>query len=501
MVHTRTVFGRRNLFLFTYAMMTLWQAVSPASPNIGALIAFRFLAGVFGSSALTNSGGTIADTFESNQRGLALAIFAAAPFMGPSLGPVTGGFLGQNAGWRWVEGFLAIFSGVIVILGFFILSETYAPVLLRWRAKRLSKATGNHYISALDEGKDTSLTLQFKVALSRPWQLLAREPIVVILSLYIAIIYATLYSFFAAFPLEFQQLRGWSPGVGGLAFMGILVGMILSLVYVIVYDNPRFVRKAKELGAIPPPEQRLPAAMVGGPLTVIGLAWFTASNSPDVFWLAPVMSGAPFGAGMVLIFLSLQNYLVDSYLIYAASVLAANSTIRSLLGAAFPLFTNYLYNPVNCPLATCGVKVGAGVSLALACLCLPAPFVLFKYGAHIRSRCKYAAEAQKIFAKINQQQINQQKRQHEKAEAIEASEEADNEPKHLEGGAKKQAGSAASDPERPEARDEEEAGADADADADIDGDTTAAPTPKAGPSRRGSEQMQNSGERASRGSS
>lgn len=45
------------------------------------------------------------------------------------------------------------------------------------------------------------------------------------------------------------------------------------------------------------------------------------------------MAGAPFGFGMVLIFLGIMNYLIDSYTIFAASVLAANSVLRSLFGA------------------------------------------------------------------------------------------------------------------------------------------------------------------------
>lgn len=292
-------FGRRNLFVFTYCAMTLWQAVTPASPNLAALLVFRFLAGFFGSSPLANSGGTLADIFSAEKRGLAMAIFAAAPFLGPSLGPLVGGFLGITSGWRWVEGFLAIFSGVIAILGAILLAETYHPVLLRRRAALLSKVTGHTYISSLDSGKNTAFGHQLKVSLLRPWQLLAREPIVIVLSLYIAIIYATLYGFFSAFPLVFQTLRGWNAGVGGLAFMGVLVGMLVALVYVVLYENPRYVRKAREAGGLLPPEERLPAAMVGGPLIVIGLAWFTGTAGPKVFWLVPIMAGAPFGFGMV----------------------------------------------------------------------------------------------------------------------------------------------------------------------------------------------------------
>lgn len=187
------VLGRRNLFMFTYLMMTFWLGVSVASPNLASLLVFRFLAGAFGSSSLTNSGGTIADCHSQKQRGLAMASFSAAPFLGPALGPIIGGFLGDAGGWKWVEGLLAIFAAVITFIGFFLHSESYAPYMLRQRALLLSKATGDYYRSRADEGKDLSVKTQFKVALSRPWQLLFREPIVAILSLYVAIIYATLY--------------------------------------------------------------------------------------------------------------------------------------------------------------------------------------------------------------------------------------------------------------------------------------------------------------------
>ena len=109
-------------------------------------------------------------------------------------------------------GFLTIFSGVLGAFGFLILPETYAPVLLRARAAKLSKFTGDVYIPRIDKGKITGLKHQFKVALTRPWALLFLEPIVFLLSLYMSIIYATLYSLFSAFPIVFQQGRGWNAG-------------------------------------------------------------------------------------------------------------------------------------------------------------------------------------------------------------------------------------------------------------------------------------------------
>lgn len=390
------VIGRRTLFIFTYAAFTMWQAVSIASPNIASLLVFRFLAGFFGSSPLVNTGGTLADMFGAKQRGLAMAIFASAPFLGPALGPITGGFLGETSGWKWVIAFLAIFAAVITVVGTITMPETYAPVLLRWRAQKLSKVTGQNYICKLDKGRDLRLKTQFKVALGRPWLLLFYEPIVTLLSIYIAVVYGILYSLFGAFPIVFQQRRGWSPGIGGLAFLGVLVGMLLALAYIIFYENARYGRIADKHGGIAPPEARLLPAMIGAVSIVIGLAIFAATDSPSLPWIAPIIGGGPFGMGMVLIFLSLMNYLTDAYLIYAASVLAANSVIRSLFGFAFPLFTPNMYSIGG----ENGIHWGPAIGGLLSLICLPFPFIFYKYGAGIREKCKYASEAKAMLEEM-----------------------------------------------------------------------------------------------------
>ena len=63
----------------------------------------------------------------------------------------------------------------------------------------------------------------------RPADFLFTEPIVLLLAIYIAIAYATLYAFFAAYPMVFQQRSGFSEGEGGLAFLGIGVGNMIGL--------------------------------------------------------------------------------------------------------------------------------------------------------------------------------------------------------------------------------------------------------------------------------
>jgi multidrug resistance protein len=333
------LYGRQIVFFGSFLAFVAFNAGAAGSKNIYTLLILRFFGGAFGSSPLTNAGGVVADLFAAKERGLAMSIFSVAPFMGPVLGPIVGGFLGMTEGWRWVEGLMAIFSGVVFFIAILCVPETYPPVLLRKRAQTLSKMTGKVYMSRtdLDQGK-TSLGEAFATGLKRPWILLFREPIVLFLSLYMAIIYGTLYMLFGAFPIVYRLGRGWNQGISGLPFIGVAIGMIAAVTYTIVYDNKRYLRCVKNSATgFAAPEDRLPAAMVGGVALPIGLFWFAWTNSPSLPWAASVAAAIPFGFGMVLIFLSIMNYLVDAYTIFAASVLAANGIIRSVFGAAFPL--------------------------------------------------------------------------------------------------------------------------------------------------------------------
>ena len=201
------IYGRRPLFLMNAIALTAFTAGAAAAPNIQSLIILRFLAGRFGSAPMAISGGVIADTFPAVKRGLAAGLYGAAPFMGPALGPVIGGYLAQGAGWRSVEWLLAAFSGAILLTMYLFLPETYAPALLRKRARALSQMTGHVYRSKVDMEHGTlSLSKKLSVTLSRPWLLLFRERIVLLLSLYLAIIYDTPYTLFAAYPIVFQWM-------------------------------------------------------------------------------------------------------------------------------------------------------------------------------------------------------------------------------------------------------------------------------------------------------
>lgn len=267
--------------------------------------------------------------------------------------------------------------------------ETNPGVLLKKRADELSILNGKVYRSKLEieQGKKSLGTI-LKISLSRPWALLIREPIVLFLTLYLSIIYGILYLLFAAYPIVYQKTRGWSEGISGLAFIGIMVGIIFAT----IATYPMYISYRNKTMSTPgrlPPEARLADSFYGAIALPIGLFWFAWTNYPSIHWMASIAAGVPFGFGMVMVFLPVLNYLVDAYTIYAASAVAANSSVRSAFAAAFPLFAEPMYENL-------GIHWASSLIAFLALACVPLPFVFYKYGPAIRTRCRYSAESERL---------------------------------------------------------------------------------------------------------
>lgn len=79
-------------------------------------------------------------------------------------------------------------------------------------------------------------------------------------------------------------------------------------------------------------------------------------------------------------------------------MIAASSILRSLFGAAFPLFTTPLYDAL-------GIHWGSSVPAFLSLVFLPFPFLFMKYGARIRAKCKYSSEASATMAMLRAQHV------------------------------------------------------------------------------------------------
>lgn len=89
---------------------------------------------------------------------------------------------------------------------------------------------------------------------------------------------------------------------------------------------------------------------------------------------------------------------MDSYTIYAATVLGASAMLRSFFGTAFPLFVSQMYGAL-------GIHWASSIPAFLTVACLPFPFIMYRFGASIRSKCKYAQEAAKVMEQMREQAL------------------------------------------------------------------------------------------------
>lgn len=122
-------YGRRPIYLVAWSAYVIWIIPQAVAPNIETMIVCRFLDGFAGSAFLTVAGGTVGDLFDRAQLQLPMAVFSVAPFIGPSTGPVIGGFINYHVDWRWTYYVLLIWSFVMWLAIVFAVPETHRMFL------------------------------------------------------------------------------------------------------------------------------------------------------------------------------------------------------------------------------------------------------------------------------------------------------------------------------------------------------------------------------------
>lgn len=374
------IIGRRPVYIISLGLYVIFNIPCALSPNIGGLLVCRFLCGVFSSSGLSLAGGTIADIWKLEDRGMAIAYFAAAPYCGPVIGPIVCGWI--NVGSHRLDLFFWVnmaFSGaVLIVVG--LIPETYAPVILKRRASKLRKETANRNI--ITEQEKVKLTFHeiIRTSLIRPIIMILTEPVLDLMCMYIMLIYAMLYAFFFAYPVIFGKLYNYNDGQIGLMFIPILIGAGFALV-----ATPSIEKHFRRICHVrtPTPEDRLIGALIGAPFIPISLFILGATSFPHIIWVGPASSGIAFGFGMVLCYYSVNNYIIDSYQKYAASALAAKVFLRSGGGAAFPLFVTQMYDRLDLHWASWLLAfIGLGMVLI--------PYCFYAFGARVRAKLNKA---------------------------------------------------------------------------------------------------------------
>lgn len=186
-------YGRKMVMIATFFMFTAFVLGCALAPTFAGLVVMRLLVGIGASTPVSVIGGIYADIYNTARgRGMAVAAFMAATTWGPICGPLVSGYM-ATVSWRWVFWVELIFAGVTWPFLLFI-PETFGPVLLRRKAERLRKETGDKAIVAPAELENNDFWQVCVVVLTRPIRMFLFEAIVLCCCLYLSLAYGIFYS-------------------------------------------------------------------------------------------------------------------------------------------------------------------------------------------------------------------------------------------------------------------------------------------------------------------
>lgn len=381
--------GRRWIYITTFPISMLFTMGVGLATNIRTILVLRFFSGLVASPPMSIAGGTIGDLWGNapHEQATAMALFCVAPFLGPVIGPVVGGFAAEHKGWKWTMWVSLMFSGAILPF-LLVCPETFKLAILKKRAQKRGYNLKKEKFNLINA---------VKAYLFRPLEMLVVEPIVCLSSIYVAFVFAVLFGFFEAFPIIFRGVYLMDTGVSGLPFIGVGIGLILGVIAFIILNNYRDYPKnpdgtrgrRDENGNYiwDAPETKLLVAQIGAFFLPIALFWLAWTSRKSIHWIAPTLSGVPFGFGLIWVFFGIVLYYSMSFPpAYVASALAANNLLRYVMAAVFPLFIIQMYDKLHIDWAT---SLLAFIALAM----VPIPFVFRKFGERLRKNSKYGYAA------------------------------------------------------------------------------------------------------------
>lgn len=316
----------------------------------------------------------LADLYQAQDRGKSLAIAGLLPFLGMALGPIVGGLATQHLRWPWLFWILSCFDAVCLVLGYFVLEETYGPVIAR---KAPEPAGGGS-----TAGRAQFLEL-FVPGLIRPLRFLFLRPVMTLCTIAAGAkfgVYTLILSDYASLWVDqYHQ----SKEMASLHYISISLGTIIGALVggrLMDFIWRRMNARAGAQGATAPPEYRVPHMVLGAIPAILFLLLFGWAGHLHWHWLIVDMSIALFSLADCIFFQGLLAYVVDEFgSKRAASADAAMRLLSYTVGFAFPIFAPSLEK-----------TFGYGVGISILCAVLTVLFtvmlpVLWFHGDKLRA--------------------------------------------------------------------------------------------------------------------
>lgn len=316
------IIGRSPVYAATMALFTILSLPTAMVDNFAGLLVLRFLQGFFGSPCLANGAASMQDMYSLLYLPYALVVWVASTYCGPALGPLLSGFAVTAKGWRWSLWEILWAAGPIFLLMLALLPETSTPNILLRRAARLRKLTGDARLKSQSEIDQKNLKPSAIVidAIIKPIEITIKDPAIMFVNVYTAIIYGIYYSFFEVFPLVYPVYYGFSLGMIGVVFTSILVSCLIGIAVYCAYLYWILVPDILKNG-LRAQESRLVPALFACFGPTIGLFIFGWTARADVHWIVPTIGIAIYGTSVFVV----SRLLPSSFTSYTPVVHRTNS--------------------------------------------------------------------------------------------------------------------------------------------------------------------------------
>ncbi|EED17695.1 MFS multidrug resistance transporter, putative [Talaromyces stipitatus ATCC 10500] len=338
-------FGRRSIYIVSFALFVVFNVLSAISHNIAMLIVMRLLAGGASASVQAVGAGTIADIWEVKERGQAMGYFYIGPLCGPLFAPIIGGALAQRWGWRSTMWFMVIFGGVVWILILLGLPETLAVR----KSPNLQSNTPTDASLERSTSRVSSKVAQNSAKVLKTLKMTLVDPLSIILYLrffpialtiyYAAITFGSLY----VLNISIQETFGAAPYNFSTVILGLLyipnsLGYLFASLFGGRWMDKIMHREAVKAGRfdekgrpIYQPEDRMKEnAWLGACLYPAGLLVYGWTAEYHVHWIVPMIANFCFGVGSMIIFGLVTTMLTEFLSRKSSAGVALNNFVRNI---------------------------------------------------------------------------------------------------------------------------------------------------------------------------
>ncbi|KZF20969.1 MFS general substrate transporter [Xylona heveae TC161] len=382
------VYGRCRVLNTGHALFLVVNILSALETNGKRFLLLRFFGGFVGSSPNAIGTGILSDLWSNEDRGHSLAVYTFLPLAGPAIGPIMAQLILEKASWRYIFWASSSFIGATLLVGIFLLQETFAPVLLRKHSEqciRPGHPTRCNVEHPFNKSSDRiTWYALLKQEMSRPFILLGSQPIIQILALYIGYLFGlnqlTIATYQSLWTTSYREPKI----TASLHYISIALGFILGC-QIGGPINDKIYAALKRKHGIGLPEFRTTAMIIASVFVPIGQILYGWTAQRTCYWIFPDIGIVIYSFGLIIGYQCIQSYVLDCYPTYSASAIGALSFLRALAGCAFPVLGPPLYRAL-------GYGWTSSLLAAVAILVgLPAPMLLNAWGPRLRRLSPYAA--------------------------------------------------------------------------------------------------------------